>query len=94
MQLRFSDGNEYRYHAIQRARQSIYGQRDDGSPAGNKTDAVVKSCLYLHEHTQDLREAMQHSDMTQELAEILSHGVVPVEFELHVETAVGTEVDE
>lgn len=87
--VRCGEENAFRYEQIQRARRTLFGTRDDGEPAGNKTDAVVKSCIYLHEHERALKRAVEHPDMTEELAEILSHGLLPVEYE--VKTSVGND---
>ena len=52
----------------------------------NKTDAVLRSCEYAVRMDRRLRAALEHPDMTPELAEVLSTPDVPLRYE--IETGV------
>jgi hypothetical protein len=52
----------------------------------NKTEAVLRSCEYAVRMEQRLQAALEHPDMTPELAEVLSTPHVPLRYE--IETGV------
>lgn len=53
------------------------------------TQAVLKACEYLRRMQHNLERAVEHDDMTEELAEVLSTPEIPVEY--RVETYVGSD---
>lgn len=54
----------------------------------NKTQAVMRSCEFSEEMIRNLEKALQHPDMTDELAEVLSTRHVELERELQTSVDV------
>jgi hypothetical protein len=55
----------------------------------NKTEAVIRSCEFTQRMTKNVERALEHPDMTAELAEALSTPYVELEY--RIETGLSVE---
>lgn len=81
MRIRSSDKFAYR--------EELYDDAADALGENTRTGGLDASAEFAAEMIPALERAVEHPDMTPELAEILSTRAVPVEY--HVETSVGGE---
>ena len=81
VRIRTGDGNEHRYDTIQEAK-AVFDE-------GNNTAAILAACRHARHDRRAKRKALDHPDMTPELAEILSTPLMKLQYE--VETAISTE---
>jgi hypothetical protein len=81
MRIRTDGDKSYRQGIIEQAMRAL----DENT----KTDAVLAACSHASEDREAKKEALNHPDMTPELAEILSTREMELTYE--VETAVETE---
>ena len=52
----------------------------------NKTKAVLRSCEFSRQMMDNLEQAIEHPDMTEDLAEVLSTPYVTLDY--HIETSM------
>ena len=67
-------------------RTDLYDDVGDQLGESTRSGAVDTACAFTHEMTGNLERAVEHPDMTEDLAEILSTQVIEVEYE--IETGV------
>ena len=78
-----TDGEfEYRKDAIESAKKAL-GETTN-------TAAVIGACEFTRKMRHNLERAVDHPDMTPELAKLLSTNEIPIEY--RIETNVGKEV--
>ena len=80
MRIRTDGEFEYRKDAIESAKQALNETTN--------TAAVIGACEYARKMRRNLELAVDHEDMTPELAALLSTTEIPVE--VRRETSVGT----
>ena len=52
----------------------------------SRTEAIIRSCIFTHRMRRNLYRALQHPDMTPELAEVLSTEYITLNY--RVETSI------
>jgi hypothetical protein len=70
-------------------RTDLYDRTADRLGEGTRSGGIDGACEFTRQMLDNLEEAVEHPDMTEELAEILSTSVVDVEY--RVETGVNVE---
>ena len=83
MRIRTDGEFEYRKDAIESAKKAL-GETTN-------TAAVIGACEFTRKMRQNLERAVDHPDMTPELAELLSTNEVPVGY--RIEVSVGKEIE-
>lgn len=81
MRIRTDGEFEHRKDAIESAKQAL----DETTNTG----AILGACEFTRKMRQNLKHAVDHPDMTPELAELLSTSEVPLEY--RIESSVGKE---
>ena len=81
MRIRTDGEFEYRKDAIESAKKALNETTN--------TAAVIGACEYARKMRRNLERAVDHPDMTPELAELLSTNEVPVGY--RIEASVGKE---
>ena len=79
MRIRTDGEFEYRKDAIESAKQAL----DETTNTG----AVLGACEFTRKMRRNLERAVDHPDMTPELAELLSTNQIPVDY--RIESRVG-----
>ena len=79
--IRTDDGNEHRYDTIQDAKE-VFGE-------GNNTAAIIAACRHVRYDLRVIRRALNHLDMTPEIATVLSTPLMQLEY--RIESAVTTD---
>ena len=79
MRIRTNGEFEYRKDAIESAKKALNETTN--------TAAVLSACEFTRKMRRDLERAVDHPDMTPELAELLSTSEIPIEYRM--ESSVG-----
>ena len=62
-------------------RTDLYDDVGDQLGESTRSGAVDTACAFTHEMVENLERAVEHPDMSEDLAEILSTQVIKVEYE-------------
>jgi hypothetical protein len=80
--MRIETSGEYAW------RTDLYDDAGDALDEPTRSGAIDASCEFTQAMLPALAEAVEHEDMTKELAEILSTRVVDIEYELSTGVSV------
>ncbi|WP_425494276.1 DUF7692 domain-containing protein [Natronoglomus mannanivorans] len=81
VRIRTDDGNEHRYDTIQEAK-AVFNE-------GNNTAAILAACRHARHDLRAKQRALNHPDMTEDLAEVLSTPLMNLEY--RIDTDVKTD---
>jgi hypothetical protein len=80
--MRIETSGDYAWRA------DLYDDVGDRLEESTRSDAVDTACAFTHEMVANLERAVEHPDMSEELAEILSTQVIEVEYETNTDVNV------
>lgn len=69
-------------------RTELYDRTADRLDEGTRSGGIDGACEFTREMLENLEEAVEHPDMTEELAEVLSTSVVGVEHRVETDVVV------